>query len=138
MIVYDYGIGTHAALLVDNGGDSILYDPAGAYSPAHRCGSGDACGGGSADQKKFKKFHGDRGSEVRFFVFNTTPQQEHEIVERIMTAESAAPGFCALSVSNALSGIGPFKNLKPNLFPGSLANQLNNLLPKPVGGGGGW
>ena len=35
------------------------------------------------------------------------------------------------------SGTGPFKNLKPNLLPGSLARLLNKLLPKPFGGGGG-
>lgn len=45
-------------------------------------------------------------------------------------------GFCAASVSDALRGIGPFKNLKGSMRPGTLADQLNNILnpPKPHGG----
>ena len=31
IITYDYGIGTHSALFVDNSGNPILYDPGGSY-----------------------------------------------------------------------------------------------------------
>jgi len=141
IIIYDTGVGgitygSHAALLIDNGGNPILYDPAGMYGGSHHCGSGQACGDLDADASKYKKFHQDNGSTVKFFVFKTTPQEEKQIADRIDQLGGAAPFFCATSVSNALSGIGPFKNLKGSMFPGTLADQLNNILnpPKPSGG----
>lgn len=141
IIIYDTGVGgitygSHAALLIDNGGNPILYDPAGMYGEKHHCGSGQACGDLDADASKYKKFHQDNGSTVKFFVFKTTPQEEKQIADRIDQLGGAAPFFCATSVSNALSGIGPFKNLKGSMFPGNLADQLNNILnpPKPSGG----
>ena len=150
IIVYDKGYGgitygSHAALLIDNGGNPILYDPAGGYSAKNNCGSGQACGGFKAEAKgeggdldanldSFKKFH--KGSTFWTLVFKTTPQEEKQIADRIGQIGGAAPGFCATSVSNALTGIGPFKNLKGSMSPGSLANELNNILnpPKPRGG----
>ncbi|PYU36693.1 MAG: hypothetical protein DMG28_00015 [Acidobacteria bacterium] len=141
IIIYDKGVGgitygSHSAVLIDNGGNPILYDPAGSYTEKHQCGSGQACGDLDADASKFKKFHQDNGSTVKFFVFKTTPQEEKQIADRIDQIGGAAPFFCATSVSNVLSGIGPFKSLKGSMFPGNLADQLNNILhpPKPSGG----
>ncbi len=131
IIVYDTTLGitygSHAALYIDNGGTPILYDPFGSYAPANNCGSGDACGGNAASVNNFEKFHEDNGSTVQTISFNTTPEEEEEIAERI--ADLGDPGYpgCASSVSNALQGIGPFKGLKINVLPGSLANQLQNL-----------
>ena len=138
IIIYDKdwgGIpyGSHAALLIDNGGKPILYDPAGSYGENHHCGSGQACGGGDANANRYKRFHEGHGSTVKFLVFKTTPQEEKDIADRIDQLGGAAPFFCAISVSNALSGIGPFKNLKGSMFPGALDTELSNILnpPKP-------
>jgi RHS repeat-associated protein len=153
IIVYDkiggITVGTHAAVLIDNDGrgNPILYDPAGDYRAKNHCGEGDACGGfqeeypglggnPDADLGRYKKFQEKKGSTVKVFVFPTTPQEEKQIADRIDKIGGAAPFFCAASVSNALKGIGPFKNLKGSMSPGNLADQLNNILnpPKPSGG----
>jgi RHS repeat-associated protein len=142
IIIYDkdYGItyGSHAALLIDNGGDPILYDPAGSYSAARHCGSGQACIAPDADADKYKKYHADQGSKVLMYVFKTTPEDEKQIANRIDDIGGAAPFFCACSVSDAIEGIGPFKNLKGSCLPGRLAQQLQDLLnpPPPRKGGG--
>ena len=152
IIVYDKGFGgitygSHAALLIDNDGNGhpLLYDPAGSYAPKNNCGSGQACGGFSADRpgeggdpdadpNRFKQFH--QGSTFRVFVFKTSPAEEKQIADRIGQIGGVIGGFCARSVSDALQGIGPFKNLRGSMVPGTLADQLNNILnpPKPHGG----
>ncbi len=153
IIVYDkvggITLGTHAALLVDNDGrgNPILYDPAGDYGAKNHCGSGEACGGfqeeypglggnPDADLGRYKKFQEKKGSTVKVFVFPTTPQEEKKIADRIDKLGGALPGFCSANVSDALRGIGPFKNLNGSMSPGTLAEQLNNILnpPKPHGG----
>jgi RHS repeat-associated protein len=152
VIVYDKGpggitYGSHAALLIDNGGNPILYDPAGAYGEKNHCGSGQACGGFKAerageggdldaDLSRYMKFHKANGSTFWVLVFKTTPQEEKQIKDRIDEVGGASPFFCATSVSDVLRGIGPFKNLKGSMLPGNLANELNNILnpPKPSRG----
>jgi hypothetical protein len=130
--------GSHAALLVDNGGEPVLYDPAGSYAPAHRCGSGDACGDTDADIQKYQKYHEQNGSTLQLFVFNTTLQEEKQIVDRIEQIGGVAPFLCATSVSTAIKGIGPFKDLKGSPLPGTLAKQLS-ALPRPSHGvSGAW
>ena len=151
IIIYDKGYGgitygSHAALFIDNGGDPILYDPAGSYAQDHHCGSGDACDDSNANLGKYEKYHQDNDSTLQLFVFQTTLEEEKHIADRIDTMGGSLPFFCASSVSNAIKGIGPFKNLKGSGLPGRLAKQLQRLIPKPLGkgrsfgggGGGSW
>lgn len=151
IIIYDTGLfgityGSHAALLIDNGGDPMLYDPAGSYSQDNNCGSGDTCDGSDADLNKFKNYHQNNGSGVALLVFPTTPEEEKHIADRINNQGGAAPGYCASSVSDAIKGIGPFKNFTGASTPGGLHKKLQPLLPRPMGsgspfgggGGGGW
>jgi hypothetical protein len=133
LIVYDKGpfgigtIGSHSAVYVDNGGDPILYDPAGSYTTEHTCGSGDACVETDADTDKFKQFHESSGSSVRIFVFDTTPEEEKAIARNIAKHGGANPPYCTVSVIDVLRAVGPFKKLKSTSFPGSLADQLQQL-----------
>ena len=133
IIVYDPGpfgwgsFGSHAALYIDNNGDPIVYDPGGSYTTEHHCGSGDACSDEDADIDKYKGFHTDGGSTVKTFEFDTTSEQEAQIAKNIERQGGAPGGHCALSVADAISGIGPFKNLKRKLLPGSLADELSKL-----------
>jgi RHS repeat-associated protein len=151
VILYDKGpfgtsFGSHAALLIDNGQDGkpFLYDPAGAFghdrckSPAGECSSQDE-NGDNANAKKYIDFYRSDPSfyGYQLFIFSTTPEQEKQIADRIATFPEAAPGFCSISVSDAISGIGPFKNVKGGtFFPGNLADQLQNILfpLRPKGG----
>jgi chorismate synthase len=101
--------------------------PAGSYTTDHSCGSGDACAERDASVDKFKEYHASKGSTVRVFEFDTTPDQEAQIAKNIDANGGAIGGTCALSVANVLQGIGPFKKLKSKLLPGSLADELAKL-----------
>jgi RHS repeat-associated protein len=150
IILYDKGwfgtsFGSHAALLIDNGtnGMPYLYDPAGAYghdrckSPAGECHSQDE-NGDNANVKKYIDFQKDSPDYFgyRAFIFSTTPEQEQQIYNRIQTFPDVMGGFCSSAVSDAISGIGPFKNLKGSFFPGNLADDLQNIV-SPVTPRGG-
>ena len=133
LIVYDRGpfgfgsYGSHAAVYIDNGGNPWLYDPGGAFSTDHQCGSGQTCSDAAADPQKFKKFHEETGSSVKMFEFDTTPDEEQQIATKIDKEGGVAGGLCTSAVSYVISGVGPFKNVKPTLLPGSLADQLDKL-----------
>jgi uncharacterized protein RhaS with RHS repeats len=133
IIVYDPGplgigsFGSHAAVYIDNGGDPILYDPAGAFSADHHCGSGQSCSDADADPGQFKKFHERSGSTVKMFQFDTTAEEEKQIANNIDGEGGVIGGLCASATSSVISGVGPFKSIKPTLLPGSLADQLDKL-----------
>jgi RHS repeat-associated protein len=117
--------GSHAAVRVDNGNNSVLYDPAGSYRAATR-GSGDALSGSDANLNSYTKYQTSLGSTVNTYRFNTTPAQERQIADRIEERGGAAPCFCSSAVSDVVTGIGPFRDVG-SIFPGKLENQLKNL-----------
>jgi RHS repeat-associated protein len=140
IIIYENGpggvvFGGHAALYIDNGGDPILYDPAGGYGKDHLCGGG-VCDEGKANVPRFKKEHEQSRDfhSMQIFVFDTTVDQETQIKDRILQLGETAGGFCALSVSTALDGIGPFKDLGRMLLPGSLGRALEAIQHQGRGG----
>lgn len=134
IITRDSGFGTHAALYVGNGPNSILYDPAGSFDPLAEDGtplrgSGDFFHGSEIDLASYIRFQESTGSIVETYSFDTTVEQETEIAERVEDLGGAAPGACALRVSAALNGVGPFKVLGTYVLPGSLANALRPSTP---------
>jgi len=136
IIVYDHGIGSHAAVLVDNGGNPVLYDPAGGYGEDHKCS--EKCIDQLADVKKYMDYHTSTGETVKLFVFKTTLAEEKQIYQNIIDAESSIGGFCSIAVSTVLNGIGPFGNLGTYLLPGNLGRALGAIkhpyLPPGTGG----
>jgi len=128
--------GSHAAVRVDNpSGNPTLYDPAGSYNPPDQAGpvrgSGDLLEGKNADLESFVNYQNSVGSDVELLRFATTPAQEKEIASRAEAQGGAAPCFCAASTSSAISGVGPFKDIKPTMRPGELSSQLKNINPPP-------
>ncbi|UTD26543.1 RHS repeat-associated core domain-containing protein [Bradyrhizobium sp. WD16] len=127
-VPYTFGLltyGSHAAVRIDNGGNPVLYDPAGSFRAATR-GSGDALYGSDAALAPYIGYQNSLGSTVNTYRFSTTPAQEGDIANRIENLGGAIPCFCAASTSSALSGIGPFQNVG-SLLPGNLENQVKNL-----------
>ncbi|MBA7616855.1 hypothetical protein ES703_24155 [subsurface metagenome] len=137
-------VGTHSALIVDNPlgeieSKPVLYDPAGRqYDPRDIYGdplrgiTGDVLYGEAADLDKYKAAYEEPGTKIELYQFETTPEQEREIAERIEEQGEGAGGFCSFNVISAIKGIGPFKKLRSIVRPGRLANVLqriqNNLL----------
>ena len=133
-----FRIGSHSAVRIDNpsGGGPALYDPAGgAYNPKDEAGgplrgSGDTFYGKDADLNKYQAAHEATGSTVETYSFATTPDQEKEIAGRIEKSGGQSPPYCASAVSEAIKGIGPFKDLKTYMLPGSLAEKLREIKHK--------
>jgi RHS repeat-associated protein len=123
-------IGTHSAVYIDNGGDPIVYDPAGSYTDAKKCGSGNACTGKAAKYGDFLVFHNKAGSKSQAYVFNTSAAEEAQIAKNIEKHGGADPPYCTESVIDVLKGVGPFKNLDSTMFPGTFEDQLKELQKK--------
>jgi RHS repeat-associated protein len=123
IITYDYWIGSHAAVHIDNNGSPILYDPAGSYRDQTR-GSGGFFDGNEAALSPYIGYHQGTGSTVETITFNTSNADELAIAQRIDDAGDPRGISCSRKVSGVLSGIGPFKKLDSYLFPGSLADEL--------------
>lgn len=104
----------------------------GLFPADHRCGSGQACSDAAADPEKFKKFHEQSGSTIKMFQFDTTTEVEKQIANNIEEEGGVIGGLCASAASSVISGVGPFKNIKPTLLPGSLADQLDKLKNPPA------
>jgi RHS repeat-associated protein len=133
---FDYGMGSHSAVLVARNGDNVLFDPAGHYVPKSikeeggQRGSGDVFEGKDANLKSYVDFQKSKGSDVKVLKFDTTPAEEATIKTRIEQQPGIAPGFCAVATSTVISGVGPFKDVKPMSLPGRLYAKLKDLLTK--------
>jgi RHS repeat-associated protein len=110
-------IGSHAAVYIDNNGAPAIYDPAGSYGDRSAVGSADIITGPAADLNKYIRYHLEAGSKVSVFYFYTTPSEEAAIFKQADELGGASPGFCAISVRNAVNSIGPFKNLGTAWIP---------------------
>jgi hypothetical protein len=125
--ISDSGVGTHSAVYVDNNGDQAIYDPAGSYGDRESIGSGDLITGSAADLGTYSDYHLDQGSEVSIQFFDTTPAEEAAIYNRAEEMGGGFPGFCALRVSDAIDGIGPFDELGRRYLPDTLYWALQRL-----------
>ena len=119
-------VGDHTGVWVDNNGDNVLYDPSGHFRNGRR-GSGDAFYGEEANFQEYLDYMKSGGNEVGTYRFSTSSQEEAEIVERINRLGNGGFLGCATSVSAALRGTGPFKNLGSYFFPSHLGEKLLQL-----------
>jgi RHS repeat-associated protein len=132
IFTYDYRVGTHAAVHIDNARSPVLYDPGSTvYCPEEKknnqCearGSGDTFYGRDANRSKYISQQQGTGSTVRTLTFKTTNEQEAEIARRIEDLGGGLPFFCGPNVSAAVSGTGPFKGLPSYWWPGNLHDEL--------------
>jgi RHS repeat-associated protein len=118
--------GTHAGLIVGSGSGAMLYDPGGSYHSSEK-GSGDALYGKNVDLGDYINYQKQDGPDVDLYHFQTTPEEEALIKERIDSGGFNMPGSCAVDTSSALNGIGPFSNLGTYITPSGLGSALNGL-----------
>ena len=128
-------VGYHAAIRVDNGGGGqpVLFDPGGSYSFGREPrGSGGFFEGEEASLEAFVKWQASDGDKPFVYRFNTTPEEEAQIAKNFgyktggdNEAHDPGAGDCSKAVSNAISGVGPFKKVsKGTRFPGNLEDDL--------------
>lgn len=122
-------VGEHTALFVTNNGEPVLYDPSGDARINGFHPDNDIFQGEDADLNQYLGSHNsaNQGTYAELFTFDTTPDQEKEIVARIKALGHQGSFNCADSVSRALQGIGPFKGLGHYYRPAALAKQLGEL-----------
>ncbi|WP_425476558.1 RHS repeat-associated core domain-containing protein, partial [Arenimonas oryziterrae] len=122
--------GRHAGLVISRDGETSVYDPNGSYRPKNqdRSSSGMFEDASAEDYVNYQKTD---GPDVRTYTFNTTPEQEAAILNRIQPADGSngegEAGFfsCSTHVSNVLSGIGPLANVnRETLLPSNLESQI--------------
>ena len=125
IVTYDYGIGSHAAVHVDQGnGNQTLYDPNGGYVPPSGIppGSGGVHGPDDSGLQDFIDWHEGQGSVVETYPLGTTPEQDQQIVDNILDQPTSPPFGCAISSSGAIGGA---CGIEPTWWPGSLADQAS-------------
>ncbi|MFY9260520.1 MAG: RHS repeat-associated core domain-containing protein [Gallionella sp.] len=117
-------IGSHAGAVIGN----VVYDPGGHYYSDR-----------TAQDENFKptledyiKYQKEDGADVQIYTFPTSKEEDELIDYRIINSPTENGGFCATSLRDNLSGIGPFKNLpKSGYFPSTpsgLGSDLSKLL----------
>lgn len=126
-------IGTHAGLYIGHGildgspsGSPEIYDPSGSYLSSTR-GDGGTFYDQDANLGSYLTYQLADGSNVEIYTFNTTAAEEEAIARRAEGIGDPRGLNCAASVSQALNGIGPFKNLGTFRTPRGLGNALRSL-----------
>ncbi|OCO98903.1 MULTISPECIES: hypothetical protein [unclassified Ensifer] len=124
------GNNSHTGLFIvpDNGDPEgrLLYDPSGHYKP-REMGSGDALYGEEVSPEDYLRYHLAGGPNATVRKFNTTPDQEAEIQERIDRLGGGGAFDCTTNVTEVIRGIGPFGKVEKTMWPVSLDNQLREL-----------
>jgi uncharacterized protein RhaS with RHS repeats len=130
IIVNNNGIvGTHVGLVVKTEGKpdkDVLYDPGGSFEPTKR-GTGDGLYASDVHVDEYVNFQFKDGPDVKAFHFDTTSEEDDQIKARIDAADGVMGGFCAITSSNVLQGIGPFRDLGTSWTPAGMGEEAARL-----------
>ncbi|WP_077960809.1 hypothetical protein [Ensifer adhaerens] len=124
------GNNMHSGLFIipDNGDPEgrFLYDPSGSYM-SREIGSGRALYGPEVSPEDYLLYQLRDGPNVTVRKFATTPEEEAEIIRRADEIGSGGWAGCTTSVSEAVSGVGPFRGVEKTDWPVVLDRQLRGL-----------
>ena len=121
-------LGQHSALLVDNNGHPVLYDPGGDYRvPGSSHPDDDTFYDEEAVLGPYIAADLHSGQSVDIIEFDTTPQQEADLATAIRNQGSVLPGKCTVAVSHVLQTIEPFKKLPTFWRPVALERELQRI-----------
>ncbi len=124
------GNNMHSGLFIipDNGDPEgrFLYDPSGSYV-SREIGSGRALYGPEVSPEDYLQYQLRDGPNVTVRKFATTPEEEAEIIRRADEIGSGGWAGCTTSVSEAVSGVGPFRGVEKTDWPVVLDRQLRGL-----------
>jgi len=113
-----------------------LYDPSGNYpgnQGRHSSGTFINRYYGEEKEREFSldgylNYHLDKDGTVIMYTFNTTPEQEADLIGKAFEQGDSRGFWCASDVSSLLSGLG----IKQGLRPGKLQKQLDKLVEQGV------
>ncbi|MEI2296762.1 hypothetical protein [Ensifer sp. MJa1] len=124
------GNNMHSGLFIipDNGDPEgrFLYDPSGSYM-SREMGSGRALYGSQVSPEDYLQYQLRDGPNVTVRKFATTPEEEAEIIRRADEIGGGGLARCTTSVSEAVSGVGPFRGVEKTDWPVVLDRQLRGL-----------
>lgn len=125
------GGGSHTSVSISNpkGEDPVLFDPNGSYR-ASESPSGFHFMEGDVTEEDYINYHLEMGDTVTTYTFDTTPKQEREIFEQIITTTTPSFMGCTAATTNAIKGVEPFEDLDISIRPGSLKKDLDKIAKK--------
>lgn len=127
--------GTHAGMLLLAPNVFEIFDPNGSFEyPGIASGSMRLFPVYEANQRadvynKYLEYQLADGGEVYVYKFHVSKQEFKQVQERIEYGEGCSGVLnCSKCVSNAVTGLGVFKALPPNIFlPSNLKKELDKL-----------
>ena len=121
--------GSHAAIWLDNGPDgAALYDPGGSYHQNTRGSSGVLTQEDDhASLQDYIKYQESTGSKVSTVNIKISAKDEATIYQHASENGERRGLNCAGDVSRAVSGVGPFKNVKEVFLPGTLLKVARSI-----------
>jgi len=124
----------HVGLFVGNTStpglrNNMVYDPGGSYVyNGHPSGENYVYEGQDANYADYVAFERRDGPNVKTYRFDTTKEEEAQIIQNATNYDGAAPLYCAKSVRNVLNGVGRFGKLGTGwLTPSSLADLISKI-----------
>jgi hypothetical protein len=121
--------GSHSAVYLNNTSDGpVLYDPAGSYKNTTR-GSGGILTkeDDNATVADYTKYQTSTGSKVSTVTIPVSAADQNKIYTNAQSIGDPRGMSCAISVSTALKGVGPFKNLETTHLPGTLLKEVRAI-----------
>ncbi len=138
-LYYGVRMNDHSALYIENGGDAVIYDPAGSYVPTLEqngtllkgYSNSGLIEGDFVDLNAYVDYHFDKGTngkQVSLTPLGTTAEHERTMVTNLqnedMQGSSPAPLMCTVSCLGTMKGA----NIDPgvSLTPGGLKDDVLN------------
>jgi hypothetical protein len=106
----------------------VLYDPAGSYKDSTR-GSGGILTkeDDNTTVADYTKYQNSTGSEVSTVTIPVSAADQDKIYKNAQSIGDPRGMSYAISVSSALKGVGPFKDLKTTHLPGTLLKEVRAI-----------
>lgn len=118
-------IGAHVGVVIQRDGSTQVYDPGGDYRSDLR-GSGGLVEE-QASLSDYIAYQRADGPWVNVSRFDTTPDQEQQILSNIEEVGDPGPGFCAAAVSSVLAGVGPFEDIDHSFTPNGVQAEMKEI-----------
>jgi hypothetical protein len=105
-----------------------LYDPAGSYKNSTRGEGGILTkNDDGATLVDYMKYQESTGSMVSTVTIPVSSADQEKIYQNAQSIGDPRGFSCAISVSSALTGVGPFKNLETTHLPGTLLKEAREI-----------